>query len=315
MSGLVSALRSVPSNPVLRRELDVRARSRISAFAVSGWLLLLGGLTALVYYAYVGDADPGNTDNAEIGREIFHWTLFGMMSLVLFLVPAFTASSVAGERTRQTLIPVQMTSLGPLDIVLGKALAAIAFTVLLVVAAAPMLSVAFLVGGVTVADLLSGLGILLLTAVLLGSVGIMLSSVFRSVQAATVLTYGFVALIVIGSFIGLGVAAFIMSVTNDGFGSNAPPPSILAVNPFAGMSDAVADSQIDIFFGSSANPISGLKQALVELARERQFNVGAQVRGDTASVWRWYVVFCVMTTYVSLYVATNRLRTPAETER
>ena len=40
-----------------------------------------------------------------------------MMSLVLFLVPAFTASSVAGERTRQTLIPVQMTSLGPFDIV------------------------------------------------------------------------------------------------------------------------------------------------------------------------------------------------------
>ena len=120
----------VTRNPVLRRELDERAASKRAAVAMSLWLLLLTGLALLVYYAYTADGslDPVSNDSARIGKDLFEWTLFGMMGLVLFLVPAFTASSVAGERTRQTLIPVQMTTLGPLAIVLGKSLAAIAFT-------------------------------------------------------------------------------------------------------------------------------------------------------------------------------------------
>lgn len=317
MSAVLASIRNIPNNPVLRRELDVRARSKATAVAMSAWLLLLGGLAALVYFGYTTSADGiTGADNAEIGQEIFHWTLVGMMTLVLFLVPAFTANSVAGERTRQTLIPVQMTGLGPFDIVLGKALASIAFTVLLIIAAGPMLAVAFLVGGVTLGDLASAVGILVLTAVMVGSVGIMISSRLKSVQASTVASYFFVASITIGSGIVLAVVAILLNLDNQFGPGEVPPVGILAVNPYAGLADAVASPAQDFFFDGPQNPITALRQGIFELHREGGLDaVRREGNIEVSALWRWYVLFCLATTYVSMYAATNRLRTPAVTER
>lgn len=305
------SIADVTRNPVLRRELAERAASKRAAVAVTLWLVLLSGLASLVYYVYTntGQVDPVTTDSAQIGKDLFEWTLFGMLGLVLFLVPAFTASSVAGERTRQTLIPVQMTTLSPLAIVLGKSLAAIAFTVLLVVIAAPILAVAFLVGGVGFADIFKGLGMIILTAVMLGTVGIMFSALFRKVQSAIVMTYGFVLAIVLGSFIALGVVAAVQNVRADGFGPTpVPPKELVAINPFVGLADFTTGS--DVNFGT--NPLTGLRLMISSLENDGLDGAGPD---ETTAVWRWYVVFSVLMIYSSLHVATNRLRTPAETER
>jgi ABC-type transport system involved in multi-copper enzyme maturation permease subunit len=302
-------------NPVLRRELAERAASSRAVVAITMWLLLLSGLAALVYFAYTsgGQIDPVSSDSAAIGKDLFEWTLFGMMGLVLFLVPAFTASAVAGERTRQTLIPVQMTTLSPFAIVLGKALAAIAFTVLLVVVAAPILAVAFLIGGVAVGELLRGLTMIVLTAVMLGAVGIMFSAVFKKVQSAIVMTYGFVLAIAIGTFILLGVVAIAQTVTGNQFEDPYPPKELVLANPFVALADFTSSS--DSNFGS--NPLSGLRTMVDELDQQRWFNgnFNGEVRDEATSIWRWYVVFAALTTYCSLFLATGRLRTPAETER
>jgi ABC-type transport system involved in multi-copper enzyme maturation permease subunit len=304
------SLDDVTRNPVLQRELLERAGSKRAAVAVSLWLILLTGLAILVYYIYdnINQFEAVPTDPAQIGKDLFEWTLFGMLGLVLFLVPAFTASAVAGERTRQTLIPVQMTTLSPLAIVLGKSLAAIAFTVLLVVIAAPILAVAFLIGGVGLGDIVKGLGMLLLTAVMLGTVGIMFSAVFTKVQGAIVMTYGFVLTIAVGSFVLLGVMYGLLSATSDFNQPTAPPKEILAVNPFVGLADFTAGS--DVGFGN--NPLTGLRVSIEGIEDEGFFGNGP---AESTAVWRWYVVFCVLMIYSSLYIATNRLRTPAETER
>lgn len=304
------ALEDLTNNPVLRRELVERAGSKRAAVAVTVWLLLLSGLAILVYYVYdnIDSFDPVGTDSAVIGKDLFEWTLFGMLGLVLFLVPAFTASAIAGERTRQTLIPVQMTTLSPLAIVLGKSLAAIAFTLLLVIVAAPILAVAFLIGGVGLGDIFKGLGMIVLTAVMLGTVGIMFSAVFKKVQGAIVMTYGFVLAMAIGSFITLGVAFSIQAVTSDFNEPTAPPKEILAVNPFVSLADFTAGS--DVEFGN--NPLTGLRLMIQGIENEGFFGGGPE---ETTSVWRWYVVFCTLMIYSSLYISTNRLRMPAETER
>lgn len=320
MTPMLTALRHVAANPVLRRELDVRARSKVSIAAVSLWLVLLGAITSLVYSGYTtGSGDGANTDNARIGLELFHWALFAMMSLVLFLVPAFTASAIAGERTRQTLVPVQMTALGPFEIVLGKSLAAIAFTALLVVAASPMLATAYLVGGVTVGDLASGIAMLLLTAALLGAIGIALSSIFKTVQAATVMTYGVVFILSIGSGIALAVVAIVTNLYGDG---GAPPIVPIIVNPYVALADAVAEPSSLFFFSGPENPVSGIRQGIYELQRERASDFGfagdrlaPNAAPEATALWKWYVGFAVITIYCSLYIATNRLRTPADAER
>ncbi len=305
------SIADVTRNPVLRRELAERAASKRAAVAVTLWLLLLSGLASLVYYIYTntGQIDPVSIDTARIGKDLFEWTLFGMIGLVLFLVPAFTSSSVAGERTRQTLIPVQMTTLSPLAIVLGKSLAAIAFTLLLVVVAAPILAVAFLIGGVGLFDIFKGVGMVVLTAVMLGTVGIMFSALFKKVQSAIVMTYGFVLTIAIGSFILLGVVAAVQAVRTPDFNDPLPPKELVAVNPFVALADFTAGS--DVNFGS--NPLTGLRLMIDGIESNNGFNDANNE--ETTAVWRWYVVFSVLMIYSALYIATNRLRTPAETER
>ncbi len=309
-------LADVTKNPVLRRELAERAASKRAAVAVTMWLLLLSGLAILVYFAYTAEsgADPVGTDSARIGKDLFEWALFGMLGLVMFLVPAFTASSVAGERTRQTLIPVQITSLSPFAIVLGKSLAAIAFTVLLVVSAAPILAVAFLIGGVGLGDIFKGLAMIVLSAIMFGSVGIMISAMFRKVQAAIVVSYGFVLVLAVGTFVILGAVAVAQAASSEDFNATpAPPKEILAANPFVALADATASS--DINFGN--NPLTGLR-GLINAIETEPFNNPGRFEDrpeETTAIWRWYVVFCALMIYTSMYVATNRLRTPAETER
>src|SRR5205085_6000411 len=89
---------------------------------------------------------------SSAGRSIYHWLLFVMLALICFIVPGLTAGAIAGERERQTLIPLQITLLSPRSIVFGKLLASLAFVVLLVVAALPFLSVSFLLGGVAASE-------------------------------------------------------------------------------------------------------------------------------------------------------------------
>ncbi len=320
IGGIRAVLTDVVRNPVLRREMDERAASNRAAVAMTVWLLLLSGLALLVYLAYSSDTgfDPVTDDSARIGKDLFEWTLFGMLGLVLFLVPAFTASAVAGERTRQTLVPVQMTTLTPLSIVLGKTLAAVAFTVLLVVAAAPILALAFLIGGVGLTDVAKGLGMVILTAVVLGAVGIMFSALFRKVQGAIVMTYGFVLAISIGTFILLGVVGIFQSINADDFGpSPNPPKELLVANPFVALADATGGPDANV----GNNALSGIRSLVEELERERQWfdvvgpNIQELEDQETTALWRWYVVASVLAVYTSLYVATGRLRTPAPTER
>ena len=75
------------------------------------------------------------------GRLVFESVVLIMTVLVLFFVPALCAGAIAGERERQTLATLQVTLLRPRSILLGKVVAALAYLVLLIVAALPVLGV------------------------------------------------------------------------------------------------------------------------------------------------------------------------------
>ena len=108
---------------------------------------------------------------------------------------------------------------------------ALAFLVLLIVAALPLLAVSFLVGGLTLLDVVRGLSMLLFTGMVLGSICVWISSRVRSTTAATVLAYGLSFMFAVLSFFGL-----IAWAITDGVRGNDevnPPAQLLAVNPFA----------------------------------------------------------------------------------
>jgi len=225
-----------PLNPVLARELKQRMRGKLTWLVVTGYLAILA---LILRFVYLGASQSSGSDfgnplaSASVGRSIFHWLLFFMLMLVCFIVPGLTASAISGERERQTLVSLQVTMLRPRSIVLGKLLSSLAFTAFLVMASLPLLSVPFLVGGVSATEVVKGVVMILLTAVVLACLAVASSALLRRTQAATVIAYGLTAALTIGTFIVYGGQRAM-----DGPIDTASP-AILALNPFVATADVV----------------------------------------------------------------------------
>ena len=132
---------------ILVKELRSRMRGR-RAFVVLTLYLGLLALIAWAVYAVVGPEarrsalgmgglEVANA-SALIGQMIFTALSVFQIILVCFIAPAFTAGQVSLEREKQTLDLLISTPLRPSAIVVGKLLAALAFVMLMIVAAVPI---------------------------------------------------------------------------------------------------------------------------------------------------------------------------------
>lgn len=304
------------NNPVLRRELIERVRGGKAMGFLTIWLLFLTGILVLAYQGAVALNDGFGGDVGSIGRvgrELFEWVLFGMVILVLFLVPGLTAGAVTGERERQTLVPLQMTLMRPRDIIIGKLSAALAFLVLLVVASMPLLAVSLLVGGVRLVDMLRGIGMLLFTGLVLGAVGVWISSRLRRTTAATVLTYAVAAVFAFGSFFALGVVA--IADASSGGDEVTVPVELLAFNPMAGIADTLPSSG-NAFVGDTITPFGGMRGLMNEIDGSGQFDEnGFRVDEGGHFIWLMYLVVGLALLIWSVWRASLNVTTPSETER
>ncbi len=315
-------------NPVLSRELRERMRTG-KAFAVVGTFLLLLTLTAyLVYQGSTTGSGDISTDLARqtrLGRDLYEWVLFVMLGLVLFFVPALTAGSIAGERERQTLHPLQVTLLRPRGILIGKVLAGSSFMLLLLFAALPVMMVAYLLGGIRPIDGLKGVGIICVIAILLTLMVTALSALTRRVQTATLLAYGFTALLVL-----LGpLLYFTLRVADGSHGNDIenPPAILLALNPITIVADATAGENSSSFGNSTSTPLGFARQQVIQaktLNDDSWFawfpddNFRAQFRIERRDGFpAWAVGTLGLSAIAALLstLAVRRLRTPSETER
>jgi ABC-type transport system involved in multi-copper enzyme maturation permease subunit len=250
---------TVPVNPVLRRELVERMRGGRTAVVLTVYLLLLSGILYLVY-SVTRDTrtDPWESAASQVasaGRGIFEWLVFFMVLMVLFLVPGVTSGAIAGERERQTLVPLQVTLLRPTSILLGKIGASTAFLLLLLVATTPLLAVSYLIGGVSIGQVLSAVAMVAFIGLTLAAVSAGISACVRRVQAATVLAYGFTLLLVVGTLLVFAAASLVD--TSRGTDDANAPSWILLPNPLAAVADVIEE---DRAFESlkTSSPFDGL---------------------------------------------------------
>lgn len=302
-------------------------------------MVFLGMLTLTVWLVYQGNqtTDQFSFDlesQTRLGRDLFEWVLAIMVLLVCFLVPGLTAGAVAGERERQTLLPLQITLLQPRQILWGKVMASLAYLTLMVVAAMPIFAVAYQLGGVSLADAALGLVCVLVVGVLLAAMVVGISAYARRVQTATLLAYGFTLVLLTASFVAYGAAGLIDG--NRGFDSTNPPGLLLTPNPLVFLADATAGENVDV--GSS--PLRPLRQLLVEshdsnggwlpgdrpvLAGDVIVNDGGFAVGDGFGngvatrrgfpAWAISLGWMIGFAAVMFAMGCRRLRTPSETER
>jgi ABC-2 type transport system permease protein len=335
---------AIAINPVLAREVKERMRGRRAPIVITLYLVLLTLGLWLVYEA-ASHADAGSplpTQLAQIGSTVFEWVLFFMLLLLMFLVPAQTAGAIAGERERQTLVPLQITLLSPRSILLGKVCAAMAFLALLVVATVPLMSIAYLIGGVEVGQVLGGTALVLATGVCVGAICASISTFMKRVQSATVMSYGFTLFLLIGTLLAYGGAVVVDE--SRGIDEGDPPAALIALNPVAIVGDLVGNHRID-----ESSPFDAIKGITDPEDRVDQFNAravdfevvggeappvllpdggfvgdafdvgglpGADEDGDDGvPFWLGSLLALMALAALSVALAARRLRTPAERER
>jgi ABC-2 type transport system permease protein len=241
-------------NPIIVKELRSRMRG-IRAFAIlTGVLLLLAGISYLLYRIVLSAMRYSNMPvSPQIGQMLLVGLAMVELMMVCFVTPAVTAGAISSEQEKLTYEMLLATPLRPASILWGKLISALGYVFLLIFAAVPMASLVFTFGGVTLVDMLKVLVILLATAVTLGVTGVFMSVWVGRTVRATVLSYLFVLGLLIGPlivYLFVGIMAQAM-----------PPRWLLVPNPvsalISGLSSASSYSGPMDFLGGLSMILGG----------------------------------------------------------
>jgi ABC-type Na+ efflux pump permease subunit len=176
--------------PVVHRELRAAARWRFGP-----WLRMGGALGGLMAYWFISLTVPESFVGIQV-IQIIHVLLLG---LIWAFVPALTADCIARERREGTLGLLFLTPLTASGIVLGKILAQTLRALTLWLAVLPVLTLPFLFGGVTWADVASIFTIELCAGMMGLAAGILASSLTDNRGLAFSLAFLLMAACVAGS--------------------------------------------------------------------------------------------------------------------
>lgn len=178
-------------NPVALKELRGRMRGPRAFVVLTGYLIVVGLFTIVIYFTTTSASlsTSGEVDGGTVGRFLFTAVVAMELFLVAFITPAFTASAISGEHEHQTYDLVRTTLLPERSLVWGKLFSALAYILLLLLAAIPLQSIAFLFGGVDLPEIYIAFITLMATATLLGTIGVYFSVITRRTLRANIMTY------------------------------------------------------------------------------------------------------------------------------
>jgi ABC-type transport system involved in multi-copper enzyme maturation permease subunit len=182
---------------VLQRELLIRARSGFTFLLRSGTASV--GMCAVA--AIWGFQEAGPAGNAELGLRIFKTLLYLLVAIGLMEGVRSSALSIVEERTEGTLGLLFLTDLGSRDILAGKVGGHALSSVFSLLAAAPLLALPLLLGGVSGTLCLAGVCVALNALLLALACGTLASVWCRKGVSAVAVAYGMVLLVVLSKVV------------------------------------------------------------------------------------------------------------------
>ena len=249
------------------KELRGRMRGRRAFIILTIYLLLLGGFALMVEQIMEQSfqnpfAGASATAGPAIGQAIFAAVLLLMTLQVVFLAPSSTAGAISLEREKQTLELLVTTPISSFAIVIGKLLSALVYVFLLIAASVPLMAVVFVFGGVGPEDIVRGYIVLIVTALGLGSFGLLCSSLVKRTTASTAITIFGVLAITIGTVFLLVFWQAMGSF--DATGNRRPGPlgirtpyPLAWINPFLAQADVLCGTE-STFGGGWCSVVQGL---------------------------------------------------------
>lgn len=228
-------------NPIYKREMVVSARS----FKLALVLVIFNGILTLVallnMYSMLTQVRQTAQMQYSSFLDLYVFVAVLEFVMLIFIMPAITAGSISGERERRTLDMMLTTKMTPAQIVLGKLLSSLGTVMLMIVSSFPILAMVFVYGGVTLADMVKLLLCYLAAALFIGSMGICCSAVCHKSTVSTVISYGLMVLVVIGTYGINQLACYLSGVHEAGYlaavgpaaeqGNSGPLLYLLLMNP------------------------------------------------------------------------------------
>lgn len=216
-------------NPIVKKDVKVQSRSMKICWGVFAYELIL----ALVYFlamSVIQNTRMYSTANIY-SYIVWLYPVLAVTQLVILgmVVPVRTASSISGEKERQTFDIMMTTSMSPFSIILGKVMTAIVQSMFYVVASMPIMALPFIIGGMSWAYLFLFLGIAVLVALFSASIGIFCSSLCKKSISAVILSYVFYLVF----FLGTAVPPLVYSAILSNMRYNLPsvPQIYVSIEP------------------------------------------------------------------------------------
>ena len=135
-------------NPIVKKDLQVTARSMRFSWGLFAYEAVLT-MTFLLALTMIQQMSGSFYSSSNVYSSLIY--LFPVLSvaqvcIVALIVPIITASSISGEKERQTFDIMLTTCMSPFSIVLGKVMSAVLRILFFVAAGMPIMALAFVVG-------------------------------------------------------------------------------------------------------------------------------------------------------------------------
>lgn len=238
-------LRRLVRNPLIVKDGLSRVRSWRAPAIMALYLGLIGLFAWLVLATQLASSQP-MWGLARVGKTVFTALAVVQLALVCLFAPGVAAGAISGERERQTLDVLLLSSITPFGIVWGKLVASVAFVLLLIVIGLPVFAIVFLFGGVDLPQFLIIQLLTVMTALAISAASIFVSALFRRTLLSTVFAYG----LSFAGTAGTGVVGLLLTFLLASQVRNAPNNTpaemhpLLLFNPISAMLTALQSPSV-----------------------------------------------------------------------
>jgi len=166
----------LPANPIVVRVVQCSSKRlqhlwvRLLYLVVLFFVLMVSQLSGTGSSQSLGEL-------AKSSSKVFEGISILQLAMMCFLAPVFTAGAISQEKDAETFNVLLTTPLSNAQIVLGSLMSRLYFVMMLLVAGLPIFCITMLFGGVTSRQIFLSFGIAGCTAVLTGSLAILISVV------------------------------------------------------------------------------------------------------------------------------------------
>lgn len=199
----MSFWRLLPANPIVVRVVQIASKRVQHLWIRTGYLIILL-VVMLLARQLAQSGGESLVDQAKSSTRTFEYISLLQLALMCLIAPVFTAGAISQEKDAETFNVLLATPLSNAQIVLGSLMSRLFFVITLLLSGLPIFCITMLFGGVTTENIFISFGIAGCTAILTGSIAIMISVMRVGTRGTIFSFYAGVAIFLLAGY-ALGV--------------------------------------------------------------------------------------------------------------